>query len=423
MRLKSAIIALVITTSGSLSTAPQAEAAAVNITSLMFGSEDSKWRSYTYGARDAVETLNGLSSRTAEVLHNTFDMEQRLPWERALFLATIGQVQTRGVWATSIMAHEYAHFASAHAYGLTDHYFMDDKTGEVFGTGKALRHTFLYGNPGGPAMSQGDGSKPNLLESGQGVEMSLAGLNWQMGYSETRMRGWLSGERRTVFDAADLLINRGYLMAYAIGSHLDVNSAEENADPKRFVSEIEGKYGTSNVSEKMILTSIAANIASVGLSQAMNSFGMYVSHGDLIVEPSNIVIGGGHQISWDIPHYLNKASMTLSPTVYWTPSPEYSDLFYADQLLLGFGVETSVIGKRESEVRATLDGKWDNFEFNSGLSLSQSGAYLELKSSYAVSESFSLTSGAVFKAGETMRGARDLADANHISWVGGELRF
>ena len=122
------------------------------------------------------------------------DMDESTPLARGLYLATVGQVVFRASWANSLLAHEYAHFANSHRFGLINHDFRDGVSGEIFGWGEAWRRTFIKFEVGAPATSSPiDGSFDSDLFAEKGIETALAWLNWQMQYSGKRVRGWLAG--------------------------------------------------------------------------------------------------------------------------------------------------------------------------------------------------------------------------------------
>jgi len=396
----------------------------LKFSSLMIGGEEAAWRGFTYLAQDTVESLNGLTSLGTEIMHDKLHMEIRSPWERALFLATVGQVQLRSVWATSLVAHEYAHFANAHRFGLTEHYFVDENTGVRFGTGEAWGRVFISGDPGGPATSaRGDEEFNRTLFSDEGVEASLAGLNWQMRYSEHRLRGWLSGERRTVFDAADFLLNRGYTLAYAIGSHYGLNEMQHGGDPGHFIREMEEKYGLDHVSEKMMITSLVANFASKGVLQFSGSLTDYVARSETEVQPLTTATKSTGGIYLDVPQYLNKQSMSVSPTLYWIASGKNSGRGGDSDVMIGLGLEKTVFGKNRAEIRTTLDATWDKVGMSAGLSVGEDGNYFDFTASYDISKYLSMTAGGAVSSGSTLRGNRELPDAESVFWFGGDVRF
>jgi len=401
-----------------------ADATELKFSGLALSEESARWEGFTYLARDTVESINSLSARGAEELQLKLDLPDRGQIERAAYLLTVGQIQARSTWATSVLAHEYAHFAGGQRFGLTEHYFRDDATGEHFGWQKAWTRTFLGGDPGGPAVSTGDpAAYDTLVDSEDAIEKSLAGLNWQMGYSEARVRNWVAGDRRTVFDAADTALNRLYTLSYTIGSHTNANGSPWGGDPGRFIAEMENKHGSENVSEKMILTAAMASALSPNIISMFGSLLTYVQDGKVEVDPFLKHLGHGHRITWDVPHYLNKDGMSVSPILYWLPSDSVLDSLNSDRMILGLGLETTVLGRSNQEVNLTIDGTWDRIGLSAGTSVGRDGVFLELEASYDVTDHAAIYLGVAGVGGETMRGSRNMPTDNSTAWVGLQVSF
>jgi hypothetical protein len=390
----------------------------------MMGDDDLRWQAYTYIAHDAVSSINDLGSRATEELSYSLNMEERSKMARFLFLTTVGQAQARFVWANSTLAHEYAHFANAHRFGRTEHYFVDYDTGEKFGWEQAWINSFFGGDPNGPATSKvGSVGLDVELDEEEGIEDSLAGLNWQMDYSEMRLREWLSGQRRTVFDITDMVFNRVYTMSYAISSHIGQSDNSWGGDPGKFVTEMEDVYGEKNVSEKLIATSVLTNIASISLMSVGTGLQKYIAHGKTEVHPYTPSFGTKHRFAWDIPHYLNKNNMSISPTLYWLPSWQIQNELGTDNLVVGAAYETSVFGVENHEFRLTLDGAWEDLALKSGGSFGPEGTFIEMQASYDISDHVTMSLGAARAIGETMRGARNLPDTDGFAWTGMQISF
>lgn len=393
----------------------------ITINSLSSSGGDEWWSSYNQHSWDTLHSANRLVSYGAIGAHNALRMQERSEWERALFMLTIGQAAARATWANSVLGHEYAHFANAHRLGLKEHYFVDDDSGERFDWQTAWLNSFVGGDPNGPATSRGEFNDD--VSEGDTVEMSLAGLNWQMGYSEKYLRDWLSGSSRTVFDTPDLVMNRVYMTSYATGTLTEVNGSPWGGDIGRFDNHIEAMTGDDKVSEKVILTGVLANILSPNILSAGGGILSYIQTGSLEVSPHLRELRNGSHITWDIPQFLNKDSMTVAPTVYWMPNEEQKGRVGANSIVVGFGVETPTIGSDNSEARLSFDGQWDTLSLGMALSSGKSGQYLEFESGYRINDSVGVSFGLATAAGETLRGRRFLPDDDFHSWVGLNVSF
>jgi len=400
----------------------QAGAQEFHLPSLAFGQSDQRWRDFTYLANDVVASANNALSFAANSANDALKMGERSQAERLIFVLTAGQIAFRATWANSIMTHEYAHFAGHQKFGLTDHYFVDAASGERFGWQEAWLNVFLGMDVGSPATSSGFPTDPQRFHD-EGIETSLAGLNWQMNYTEHRLRDWLSGERRTMFDAPDLMLNRIYTMTYAIGDETNINNSDGTGDTSKFVRHIESTTGETNVANKMIAAGLIANALSPSIFQMGASVPRYVADGTLDVEPHTIQIAGPGSFTWDIPQYLNHSSMTLSPTLYWLPGSGILGTTGADHLLIGAGMEFPVIGEDDPEIRMTIDGTWDRTEIGAGVSFGNDGHLFEITGSYDISDSFQAYARGAWTSGQTLRGARNLPDSGGVAWIGLSYKF
>lgn len=400
----------------------QATDRSLDFNSLMMAKESAQWKGFTYIADDTVSSLNDALTYGGEQAHNLLGMDDRGMLERAIYTATVGQLIFRASWANSVMAHEYAHFSNAHRFGLKSHYFEDTSTGEHYDWQKAWKNIFLKMEVGGPATSTarpGDTFDNDLWDE-RGIEVALAGLNWQMRYSENKIRDWIGGDSKTFLDSPDIALNRLYTLSYALFS--DDNDVVKD-DIQRFKEHIRATQGEKNISQKIIISSLISNLLSPNLLTIGKSAPDYIYSGKVKADPLILDTVSGHRFTWDIPQYLNRESMTVAPIVYWLPNEEYKQMIGADNLVVGAGFETSVLGKSDNEARLTVDSTWGNITVGSGLSVGSDGQFLEVKASYQVAERVEVSIGTAQKFGDTLRGTRDLPDTKNVTWAGVSILF
>lgn len=383
---------------------------------------DEVTETYGYVARDVVSSLNSLASGAALWGHDALDLDNRGPLARGAYLLTAGQLVARLHWANSLyFGHELMHFSAAHAHGRDVHYFRDRETGAVLSDWAAWSRIATQGDVGGPAVSgSSHGSHSSEDPDHDRAEAVVAGLNWQMSYSEDRVRDRIFRQDITVFDAPDLLFNRIYTLAYTVGDIRRGQEDEIQGDPRKWADHVEATTGEENVLERAALIGLAATIFSPVYMTTAGSIGEYLQTSRTEVPAHGFSTAYG-SVTWDLPHYINPESLTVAPMLYWSPGQQQASLVGADRLVLGGGIEFPALGEDDLEAHLTLDGKWGEITLGAGLAMGPDGAFLHSDASLDLTDHVALTAAGAFQVGETLRGARDFPDGTAEVWAG--LRF
>lgn len=407
-----AIIAIAGITSSAAIAGPTVE-----LNTFMIGDWDDVQGTYGYAANGIVNTSESVGGSLVMAGHDALSLDDASPLGRLGYLLTAGQLNARAQWATStLFGHEYAHFQAAHRFGRTEHYFPDNEGGRL-STAEAYWNVFSTGEVGSPATSTGVGSAPS------GIATSNAGLNWQMNYSESWLRDQMLNNDKTVFDTSNFFLNRIYFSAYFAGAANEAfGSSTSNSDPSKFARHMERKHGEENALDRATKYAIVANLVSPSFWQVGRSWNAYVLESDRDAPAFEMSFAAG-SITWDVPHYLSDDSMTLAPIVYWTPSAEMREFAQADDLTIGVGFESAVMGSASQEARLTIDARWDNITLASTTALGADGAFQEIEAGYAVTENTSFTAGLAKASGDTLRASRNLPGQDAAAWAGVKWTF
>lgn len=413
-----------------LSAADAKAADGIDLSTLTFLSGDEGWKNLALMSEEAVDSIADAGNQLTQLGYEALDLEHGTPMARGLYLLTAGQVNTRLTWAASILyGHEYAHFQHSERFGFTRHFFYDrdEGLGSRISNRDAFWQIFLTGQVGGPARSESDdpGVFNTPLYKEEGITKSLAGLNWQMNYSESWAREQIFDEQYSAFDAPGFVMNRLYTMGYSFGSLSELNPAfgsNEGGDTGKFAAHLEKDIGVSNANEKMLGLSIISNLLSPQVLNALGSFSSYISQGDVTqsVEMKETRFG---RVTWDIPQYLNLGNMSVSPTIYWKPSSDQTPPFQADDIMVGLGFETPVLGEGQGEFHAYLSGRWDKLSIENDLTVGVDGLFSEISASYSFKPHMDLTVGYAGGSGTTMRESRLFPLGSNTAWVGGRITF
>lgn len=399
---------------------------AVAETNLSFGtlmSEIDGFSSPRYGlaAQQVVGTMNAAGSAAVRYGHEALSLDEAGPLARGLYTLTAYQALVRFHWANSIyFGHEGSHFATAHQFGLDEHYFRDDESGERLSNFDAYRNIFLNMEVGGPAVSSGSilhEQDENYRKAG--IMATTSGVNWQIDYSERWLREALAFGGKDAFDAPEFVMNRLYFTSYALGDILRKDSGDTTGDFQKWARHMEEKgHSGSDTLEKAAALSFASNLLSPQLWSAAHSVGKYIVNGETrgYVGTST---GSDSSFTWDVPHFLNASSMTLAPTAYW--SPGLQDDRY--RLSLGAGLEVPAFGEADPELRLSATGRWDQLSYDTTLALGQDGAYSEASMNYHLTDGLALNLGAAIGRGETLQQSRDMPAADAATWAGIQFNF
>lgn len=393
-------------------------------TNLTFGtllSELDGYDSPQYGlaARQAVGTLNAAGSAAVRYGHEALGLDEAGPLARGLYTATAYQALLRFQWANSLyFGHEGSHFARAHHFGLGEHYFRDTETGERLSGWDAYRNIFLNLEVGGPAVSSGHIDHDQDYDE-NGIMATAVGLNWQMDYSEHWLRQALSFQDKDAFDAPEFFMNRLYFMGYATGDILRRKDGDTTGDVFKWARHMESEgFSGDNTLEKVAAYSAIANVLSPQFWNAAGSIGTYIANGDAGSDFALTETSAG-SYGWDIPHYLNRSSMTVAPTFYWAPKTSKPD----EALLFGAGIELPVLGEADPELRLSATGRHEKISYDTTLALGGAGAYTEASVNYHLGDNFALNFGGALGRGETLGQARQMPAEDAAAWAGVQFNF
>lgn len=406
-----------------LSAAP-ALAGEFKINTLMGGGEEEQWKNWTYIANDTVSSLNDAGSALTVKAHEALNMEEASPFGRFGFALTVGQINTRFHHANSIFfGHEFAHFQNAHRFGITDHYFVDDGTGEEISHAQAYWNIFATGAVGGPATSRSHGSFDHDLHAEEGILSTLGGPNWQMRYTEDWIRSASKPRGKTVFDTTDFLINRTHMTAYAnLDRRKTAEDGSSSGDLYKFARHVEPDRNPEDVLTDMTLYGTAATLISPMFWQSAYGASDYVLTGktDFEIDYYQTRLGG---VLWDVPQFLNPGGYTFAPTLYFKPEGNLAKSIGADDLLLSASYETAVMGEVDPELRLTVTGNWGAFRTDLGISGGSGGQFLEAEAGYIMNDAFSLNIGTALTKGSTLRGTRNMPTGDSATWAGVQFSF
>lgn len=397
----------------------------LTISSLTGHYSDEDHATYGYLAREVVESLDSVASGLTRWGHNRLGLSQSSRWRRSAYLISAIHLQLRMQWANSLyFGHEFSHFATAHQFGREEHYFRDGKSGEEIPFLRAYARAMWQGSVGGPAVSR---RPAGSIASQEEITSTAAGLNWQMNYSERWLRQHIAFGHKDFFNAPEFLLNRSYLMSYALGdSNRDTadmgKQNEDRGDLIKWAEHIERTQSDSDVLDKVVANTVLANLLSPAFWTAINSFNSYVESGETGFSVPVIETGIG-QFAWDIPQYLNFDSMTLAPTVYWRMDDRIADFVGANRIVLAAATEIPVIGDGKGEQHLSMTGRWGRFDADLGFSRSGSGHFTEFEMAYRLKDRLAVTGGVAISDGKTLRGRRNYPFGNHATWLGLRLSF
>ena len=393
-------------------------------TNLTFGtlfSELDGYDSLQYGlaARQTVGTLNAAGSAAVRYGHEVLGLDEAGPLARGLYTATAYHALLRFHWANSLyFGHEGSHFARAHHFGMREHYFRDSETGERLSNWDAYQNIFLNLEVGGPAVSSGEIDDDEHYGE-HGIMGTAAGLNWQMDYSEHWLRQAWSFQDKDAFDAPEFFMNRLHFMGYATGDIIRREDGNTSGDVFKWARYMEEKgFSDENTLEKVAAYSAVANLLSPGFWHAAGAVGAYIGSG-VTETGSALKTTAVGSYGWDIPHYLNRSSMTVAPTLYWVPETTGAK----DTFLFGAGLELPVIGEADPELRLSATGRHGSISFDTTLALADGGAYAEASVNYHLDDNFALNLGGALGRGETLGQARQMPASDAAAWAGGQFSF
>lgn len=402
----------------------------IDLSTLTFMTGEAKWKNLAMMSEEAVDSLADTGTQLTDLGYIALDLEHGTPWARGLYFLTAGQVNARLTWAASVLyGHEYAHFQHARRFGLTDHYFYDRDEGPStrISDSQAFWRIFLTGQVGGPARSGSDdpGVYDTPLYKEEGITKSLSGLNWQMNYTEDWVREQVFDDEVSTFEIPGFLMNRLYTMAYSAGSWSGTNSTsthDDGGDTGKFAAHLEQDIGVSNALGKMVGLSAIANLLSPQVLGAVETFNAYLVDGTFLhsVEMMETRFG---RVTWDIPQYLNLGNMSVSPTLYWKPGKEQKPLLRADDIMLGLGIETPIIGEGEGELHTYLSGRWNKLMVENDLSIGLDGIFTEISLAYTVKPHLDITMGYAGGSGVTLHEKRLFPLGSDTIWAGVRATF
>jgi hypothetical protein len=396
-----------------------ASAGEVTASNLVFTSDEAAFFStYTYAADDIVGSLNSITETAALWGHDRLGLAESSSGARLGYVLAAGFATGRVQWANSLFfGHEYVHHQNQHRFGLTDHYFTEELTGELISNVDAYKNILLHSEVGGPATSRGEGAVNNALRNAEGNLVSGAGLNWQMRYSNKLVRDAYAGEL-SVFRAQDLITNRAYMMLYALG---DIDRAKDGGfggDVYKFASVLAtGDETPNDVLDDIVITSAISTALSPGFWGAVGSYSTYVSEAKTMVTPYRLKLGSA-DLTWDIPNYMNLDSYTVKPTFYLNvPTTTF------DGLTLGLGLESSVIGEEAQEIELFTSFSKGKIGFEGALYVGDEGSAFEYGMTFDVTETVSLKVGGLNQNGDTLAGDRLAPEGNSFIFAGVSVKF
>ena len=405
--------------------ATTAFAGTATVNNLMFQDEEDKWINYTYIAKDQVRSLNESGAFLLAKGSDALGMSDGDPIMRVPYGVLGGLLYYRFSLANSVLlGHEYVHWQHAHRFGFKEHTFIDDDTGDEISRGEAYKRLFLNGEVGGPAASIGRwGDIDHSLYSEEGISIDLAGLNWQMSYSEDWIRHNAGPGSKNVFDGIDFFVNRGYAARYAYSDVIRLDEDNDRSgDVYKFAAHLEGADDADETLRKLATYGLAANLLSPTYWASIAGVTNYFFTGETAAPDYffDTSIGGA---TWDIPQFMNVGSYTLAPTVYIDTSRDIAGSVGAERLLLSASVETAVMGEADDELRLSATGRWGAFETDLAISAGGEGQFYEIEAAYNVNDHFAITAGAAVVDGDTLRGNRNMPTGDNAFWLGTRLTF
>lgn len=396
----------------------------ISVSNLIMDYKDKDYRTYGYLAQEIVSSGNSLAAWLGRKGYEGLNLKERSSGARWVYLATALQLQVRVQWANALyFGHEFSHFATAHQFGRDEHFFRDTKNGEEIKYGKAYLAIVKGGQVGGAAVSRGV-LDPVQQErhSHEGIMSTTAGLNWQMNYSEKWVRQHYAFGKKDFFDAPDYFLNRSYLSAYAFGDKKRSKNGRVKGDVLKWAEHVEANNpDEAGALGKAATYSLVANLLSPSYWTAANSFNNFIASGE--TKLNNPVLDRGSSLTWDLPQYLNRNSMTIAPTVYWRPAGNAVSKLGADNILLGTSIEVPVIGEDENEIQVSVTGKWQDFDADFSVTKSGDGHFAEIGLAYNVNNNLAVTAGAASANGKTLRGSRNFPHGKAAGWFGLRISF
>jgi hypothetical protein len=406
-----------------LAVGSNASAAGVTVNNMMATEGDEFWKNYTYISRDTVQSLNEAGSSLTEAGHHALNLDEAGSLARLGYAFTAGQINSRFQWANSLFfGHEGSHFQHAHRFGFNEHSFVSDDTGDEISYWDAYWRIFTKGEVGGPAQSSGSNVDWDLYAS-EGIEASLAGLNWQMGHSENWIRDAAEPGAKNAFDSTDFFLNRMYLTAYAYGdAQRYKKTGDQGGDVYKYAKHLTSATDAPDTLKDIAVYGLAASLLSPVFWQSAGAINEYVANGttdfNMRFYPTNV---GG--VTWDIPQFMNKDAFTVAPTIYLNAAPSLSGSVGAEKLLVSASYETAVIGETDPEMRVTVTGNWGSLGADVGVSGNSEGRFLEAEAYYNFTESFAVNAGAAISDGTTLRGKRNMPTSDNAAWAGVRFSF
>ncbi len=365
------------------------------------------WDHQNDRAQTVVRSGEYVGAKAMEMLFRKFEGRSGPMKNLVIFGGSLVNFQFQA--ANAIMfGHEYAHFAMADHIGLRDHYFAKDGGGEEFSFIDGYLSTLFRGGPGGPATSRG--SFDPTIPPRERIAATMAGLNWQMNYSEEWLRGSLVDDGKHVFSWPGFVANRSKTLTYTIG---DTRFEGRNGDMEKIAAHYEREGFTEDGLAEVTKYSLAANVLSPAywnIFQSLNA----VSKSDSMQMNDPFFNLGGVRFTWDIPHYLHVDGMTLAPAVY----------FDTKAGVFGAQVEQAVIGEVEDEYTFSARSRYGKtyggiaYTFNANDS-----THVEATVGYDINDHFGIEMKHMVSDGETLKGFRNNHSGKSMTYVGVNIRF
>ncbi len=313
--------------------------------------------------------------------------------------------------ANAIMfGHEHAHFAMADHLGLGNHYFTSNASGREFSFSEGYLNTLMGGGPGGPATS--GGTYDPTIPARERINMSMAGVNWQMAYSEDWVQRNMAAGGMSFFTYPGFLTNRSQTLLYTLN---DMNSdvGPVPGDMYKVADHFQREGYTDDALQDIVSYSLLSNILSPAYWRFFQSMNDLNKHG-ILKSRDPFFEAAGLRFNWDVPHYFNVNGMTLAPVVYL-------DTKFG---ILGFQVEDAVIGDVETEYTASISTEYRQLYGSAYYSFNGAGgSHLETRAGYSLNTAVDLELRHMSSSGDTLKGSRNNYTGMSLTYVGMNIRF
>jgi hypothetical protein len=369
------------------------------------------WHHQGFRSNSIVESGEYLGARAMEELYYKSRASTLGPGMMVFGQFVNMQFQT----ANAIMfGHEYAHFSLHDWYGIPTHYFYNHDTNEEYSFAESYLYSMIFGGPGG-ASATSSGSGTVYGDPAKRIRTTMAGVNWQMNYSEKWVQRNLAGDENHAYSWPGFFNNRLKTMMYTYGDTVESDAAV-SGDMSKIAAHYEGRGYSDDALDEMLLYSAVGNLLSPTFWTLPSSVMQASPNNQFRMKDPYFQIGASDlRFTWDVPQYHNPDGMTMAPAFYLRSGP----------IVGGLQVEKAVIGDATDEFTVIVMNEFKDAKLSASYTVNPDlgGSHLEVSLGYNFTDNFGIEARHISSDGVTLRGDRNNHTGEDASMVGVNIRF